>query len=506
MAFVTPDGNIEYFRRIPGDLYKILDGNPKTVGVEPWILDMRTNQQAKTQLFEKDGRLYVYETITLDESGTYPFSETDLLKNNAALLPNEIKEQIGVRAYQLWVKAGRPQGTSGANFWTQAEAGFQTQTGPGAYQTWAATRSTTGDDVVWAQALGVFRSDIDKKALADWNANPNKKGTGPTVAETRAVEATFGDKIAMEAYGRWNQDGRKPGTTGVGNWTAGEPAFQDKLSLPAFNAWVDGKKPTQGDNAVWAGAITEWDKAGKPIMQQVEIRAPFRIEGNSDVPKPHTTKTSDYGRRDRFNWGVGPIEGWRMHANLELLGNYRYNIPTTTTFRIGGPSPTQGWSWDVRQQDTTMWSRFNLSVGTIEYNGAQVYDLTDDSRNGWTVMNSRLYTDIGNRNRIRFDGTGRYLRFRETGFLEIGLGADFFKRTTADGTFNINGYYELQLYAPDFRSQVNMTGSGRNLGFNNTRGFEAFPLLGIDPAFQISWSSNKGIRLADIPGLSSDNS
>jgi hypothetical protein len=516
MAYITPDGKIEYFRRIPGDLYQTLDKNPKAGGVKPWILDTRTNQQANTQVFEKDGRLYVYETIKLDAAGNYPYSEADLLKTDPAALPDEIKEQIGVRAYWEWVQGGRLQGTAGASLWGQAELDFRTQTGQQAYNAWATTpgKPKTGDNVYWDDGVKAYQQQIDTEAETLWKADtdPNKSANFRVAKYLNPAEKKYGAEIATNVYARWNQGGRNPNTLGVQQWNAGEPAFQEKLGIPAFNAWVDAGRSTTADNAVWGTAVTKWDADGKPIMQQVEIRAPYRIEGNTDVRKPHTSEDGHNllgdGSRHRFNWGWGPIEGWRIHANLEGLWNYRYNIPTTTTFRIGGPSPTQqGWSWDLRQQDTTMWTRFNLSVGTIEYNGAQVYDLTENSRDGWTVMNTRIYTDIGNRNRMRLDGTGRYLRFRETVFVEMGLGADFYKRTTAEGAFNINGYYELQLYGPDFRSQVNMTGTrNKDLGFNNTRGLEAFPLLGIDPAFQISWTSANQLRVADIPVLSSDNS
>jgi hypothetical protein len=236
-------------------------------------------------------------------------------------------------------------------------------------------------------------------------------------------------------------------------------------------------------------------------MPLVQLREPYKYEDLTkdwNLPRSYASDPDNPlgSFRNRFVGALGPIEGWRMHANFEATWNYRYNIPTTTTFRTGGSSPTQPWNVDVRQQDTTIWSRMTLSAGTIEYNGAQVYDLTAGSRNGWSAMNTRLYADFGNRNRTQVDFTDKFLRGRETFFAEIGVGADFYKHQWGDQTLNINGYYELQWYPGDFRSQLKWAPSNASR-FGFTNGYQPFPpSLGIDPALQISWTDER-IRLTD---------
>jgi hypothetical protein len=469
-------------------------GNPDLY--KPWVGTSVQNQNQGVQVFMEGGNLYVYEPVKLSDDGQTALDEFDpLTAANPLDLPPEIKEQIGVRAYQAWVSGGRNTGMQSASLWQQAELGFRNQAGRPAYDAWvAAKRPTAAQNVYWQEATTVFKGQVDKRALELSNGAP------PTSQQSDAAQKEFGDQIALEAYTRWNKDGRKSGTLGIDQWVAGEPALQMAVGTPAFDAWATAKRPVDGANTPWKDAVAKWKTDGMPILQKVAILAPFRAEGNVD-------RNTQVGRYQ----GVvasGPIEGWRIHANLEWPSGDRYNAPTATTFRIGGPSPTQGWGWDVRQQDTTFAARVNLSIGTIEYNGAQVEDLTTRSRNGWTFMNTRAYLDIGNRNRERFDATGKYVRFRETGFIELGLGADFAKFTRGDMTFNVNGYYELQAYAPDFRAQLNwkdgpLNNKWRQGPLNNKRAFENIPPpLGIDPAFQVTLSYNPLRVPIELPYLS----
>jgi hypothetical protein len=114
-------------------------------------------------------------------------------------------------------------------------------------------------------------------------------------------------------------------------------------------------------------------------------------------------------------------------------------------------------------------------------------------------MNTRAYLDLGNRNRAQFDMTGKFFRARETGFAELGLGSDFVKVTLGDKTINLNGYYELQAYAPDFRAQLNW----KNGPITNVRGIEQFPpALGIDPALQLTLSYNPWKVPLELPYFS----
>jgi hypothetical protein len=189
---------------------------------------------------------------------------------------------------------------------------------------------------------------------------------------------------------------------------------------------------------------------------------------------------------------------------MEVTFDYRYNTATATTVRLGGPSPTQGWGLDIRQQDTTLWSRFMLGGGAWEVNGeatgTQVYDLTSHSDTGYSVMNGRIYLDTGNRNRLQIDG-GSFVRLRDTAFGELGLGMDFVKWNDNASTYNLNGYYELQWYPADFRAQFNYPGFG---SVTNTRGFtDQPPALGIDPALQFT-ISNSDWRALDFPFLSGE--
>lgn len=269
------------------------------------------------------------------------------------------------------------------------------------------------------------------------------------------------------------------------------------------------------------------DRAGNRVPVWVEIRPPYRTEPlrdanfNVDVaegPRPFSGSV-------RINGSIGPLEGFRPHIDAEGTLFYRYDIPTTTTARLGLPSPTQGFGFGVRQQDTTIFSRFGLSANAIDVNALRVRDLTDPnaffSDRQLTAANGRLYVDIGNRNRIRADvggsGTGSealpdissgYIRARETGFIEIGLGADFLRQVTGQdsrsfnngaGTDSINGYLELQGYAPDLRGQLGFGSNGQVSG-NGTELKPIVPLFEIDPAIQVSTSRLPDLT-PDVPGL-----
>jgi hypothetical protein len=516
MVFTGPGGT-EFFHRIPEDLYNALKARATVVSssnpgssFEPWLLEPQANQNSDTKVFLQNGTLYVYQTVDLSKLGSFSPSDVNPLTTDPSKLPaafkTQIGEQLGVQAYLDWLKAGSPQGVAGSSIWSQAQQAFMNQTGTAAYTAWVnAGRPTTGDNSYWGQALAAFQPQIGT------TAQTLAGGGTPTQAQKNQAEQQYGPQIALLAFQNWVQGGSSnQSTAGVTAWKTGLPAFQAKISGPAFNAWASAGRPVQGTNALWKTAINQWITAGMPVMQLVDLRPPWRDEAwnvdSSIYGQKHGDDLIGYGFRDRWTWGAGPIEGWRLHANLELTWNYHYNTPTATTLRIGGPSPTQqGWSWDVRQQDTTLWNRFTLGFGTWEVNGAatgtQVYDVTGQSITGYTVMNGRIYVDTGNRNRTRLDLTGKYVRFRDTGFVEIGLGADFFKYVAPDNqTYNLNGYYEAQIYAPDFRSQFNYG------PITNARGFQSIPpSLGIDPALQFTITNADYIpRIVNIPYLSGE--
>jgi hypothetical protein len=521
-AFVDPSKDdkswdkVQYFHRVPEDLYTMLSEEAEAYGrtvtdntpastFQPWALDPR----AKHDVFLRDGKLYCYETIKLSDVGGFSLSNADPLRSDPRLLPDPIKQQIAMRAYELWVRDGRPLENKAADLWLQAERVFRATAGLPAYNAWVQARakgSTTPTDTYWEQAVATFQKQIEAKADTIWR-NAGQPGNGPALVQMDQAEAEFGPQIAMTAYGLWNEDGRQPGMTGQTIWTRAEPKFQARIGLPAFDVWASAGRPNQDTNVVWKNAVEQWNADGKPIMVQTQIRAPYRVEGNVDGGNPNSFQQGDYGIantpgwRRRGGWAAGPIEGDRMHLNYELDWNYRYNSPTATTLRIGLPTSTQGWSWDLRQQNTTLWSRFSLSMGTMEYNGPGVYDLTDKSRNSFTVMNARAYLDLGNRDRLRLEGglilkqPLQYLHLRETGFAELGLGADFLKMTSGPKTFNINGYYELQWYGPDWRDTVQW---GNN-GLTNTTGFKSLRTpIGYDLALRFTWSDSiKLVRPTD---------
>jgi Protein of unknown function (DUF2934) len=499
---------VQYFHRVPEDLYKTLSEEAEAYGrtvtdhtpastFQPWALDPR----AKHDVFRRDGKLYCYETIKLSDVGGFSLNNADPLKSDPRLLPEPIKQQIAMRAYQLWVQNGRPLENRAADLWLQAERVFRATAGLPAYNAWVQAKakgSTTPSDIYWERAVATYQKQIEAKADTIWR-NAGKPGNGPAQAHKDQAQAEFGSQIAMTAYGLWSQDGRKQGMTGQTIWTRAEPAFQARIGLPAFDVWANAGRPYQDSNMVWKNATDRWNADGKPIMVQTQIRAPYRVEGNVDADNPNSFQEGNYGIantpgwRRRGGWAAGPIEGDRMHLNFELNWNNRYNGPTATTLRIGVPTTTQGWSWDLRQQNTTLWSRFSISMGTMEYNGPGVYDLTEKSRDGFSLMNARAYLDLGNRDRLRLEGGLRpsqplqYLHLRETGFAELGLGADFLKITSGPKTFNVNGYYELQWYEPDWRDTIH---GGKN-GLTNTTAFKPLRTpIWDDIALQFTWSDS----------------
>jgi hypothetical protein len=243
----------------------------------------------------------------------------------------------------------------------------------------------------------------------------------------------------------------------------------------------------------------------KSMRIQVEIRPPYRMEPLRDAHLSiQSAQGSGFGFGVRIVAAIGPIEGDRPNITTEFMFNRRYDLPTTTTVRAGLPSETQGAGLGIRQQNTTLFSDIQLGAGTIDFNRAHVQDITDPN---WTfggdefqIANMRAYIYAGNRNRVRVDAnlpglTDLYMRGRETGFIEPGLGTDFFKLTRPDGTYySLNYYYEVQFYAPDVRAQV---GGGN---FWEKSGLMVIPPLPeIDPALQLSTTDPRVPRI--IPNI-----
>lgn len=344
-----------------------------------------------------------------------------------------------------------------------------------------------------------------------------------------------------------------PGSSPFYNYTK-DPYYFRRVPQDLYDALLHSNDPrishshtftdANGNKTTLNGVfVTEQikDASGKWVDITVEIRPPYSGEPFRDAGYAQFFADPGLdGKAGRgifglpgFRWrpelAIGPIEGFRVHADLEVLFDYRYSTPTATTLRLGLPSLTQGWGLGIRQQNTSLWSRLNLSVNAIDINAAKVADLTDPnaalSGTEFTAMNARFYWDLGNRDRFRIDFNGKdysgslngqptltpaayYSRVRETFFSELGLGADFLKWTFANGSsINLNGYYEFQYYAPDFRSQLNFGGGT----ITRTQGFQPIPpLFEIDPALQITVSgdvpwANLGDRIPrlipPLPGL-----
>jgi len=276
----------------------------------------------------------------------------------------------------------------------------------------------------------------------------------------------------------------------------------------------------------------------KGQLLTVEIRPPWIDEATRDAGFATWPGSSWNG--SGFDWreqfGFGPIEGMRVHLDIQLLFNDRYVAPTATTLRIGLPSLTQGWQVGLRQQNTSYWSRINVSFNALDINAAKVFNLTqqqgvrfdpeapglfETSGIELTGMNNRLYLSLGNRDRVRLDYNGvdygglpggqptfnladAYARVRETPFVELGVGADFAEASFFNGSsIDLNAYYELQFYPLDLRMQLNM----QNGDLNTQPTLAGFvPPLQIDPALQLTVSGDvPWADLGDIPRIISPN-
>jgi len=287
----------------------------------------------------------------------------------------------------------------------------------------------------------------------------------------------------------------------VPNPDGGSPYYFRRVPQDLYEALkqvYDKQNHTNSSKVFVKETIT--DASGKPESIQVEIRPPYRMEPLRDASLSiqHEQKSNWFGGGLRITGAIGPIEGDRPNFSLELMFNERYDLPTVSTVRAGLPSETQeNLGVGVRQQNTTVWSDIAAGGGTISMNAAHVKDLTDKSGlfggDQMQAFNVRPYIYIGNRNRVRVDATtsgwdSLYARGRETGFVEPGLGIDFFKETDPDGKYtSFNGYYELQLYAPDLRVQGNLKGLMNPSKVLSGSGLKVIPpLFEIDPALQVS--------------------
>jgi hypothetical protein len=476
LAVQSEDKPTYYFRRVPRDLYDGLKAAHKT------------------------DKVFVTEEVPYNQIaeviGGQPIGPLDRHYAQAATgLWHGAELDFGQKAYDFWKNAGSP---------------------------------TTADDAYWGTAKKDPQKKIDARARELWT-KAGQSGNGPTKAQITQAKKDVEGKIGLDAYERWAKAGRPAGGKVMPYWKQAEPDFQKKVGLPAYEKWVnagrpDTKKP-YWDNvdpktfvkAIDDGADKLWEKDGRPVPIKVEIRPPYRGEPFRGSYS-QTWDTGAAGFRWRPSFALGPIEGLRMHADFETTLNYRYTGDTQTTLRVGAPSPTQGWGVGVRQQDTSYWIRATGSLGAIDLNKSRVVDVTNPgawwSGREFMIGNGRIYLDVGNRNRLRLDyagkGTGRgssswahdktYVRARETGFLEIGLGADFLKYVYDSGEYvSFNGYYELQFYPADLRDQVNLTDSnnGPMTQPGKGPGFQPFPQFEIDPALQLT-TTEPG-QLFDLP-------
>jgi hypothetical protein len=485
-----------------------------------------------TQPFIEGDKLFTYTRVDLDKTGVYGTSTPDInLKDPAPemlrQLQDNVKQAIGVYGFRSYLASYKPPGMQGAHVWDQALQNFQGRTGAGAYDAWVkANRPDGGDDVYWKQARDAFKSQLDARANELWNAAGKPRG-GPTAAQREQAEREYGPQIATRAFERWLPDGRKAGTAGADEWIKGEPALEEETGKLAFDTWVEKGAKVNGADAGWRDALFKWKEAGRPIVAKVEIREPFRYEGNRDGWIFTRVTNKSGGSRNRGTLGWGQIDGARLHANFDLTLFYPYNAPTTTTFRVGLPyiraatntSPaksTRVFDADIRQQNTTFVARVTGGLGFWEWNGGatgtQVYDLTNGTQDSWTFMNGRFYLDSGYRDRSqiqllnqrlvelnhkalkdpKINSWFQFVRERETGMVELGLGLDGLKINSGPRTFNANAYYELQLYTGgDYRNEIRLPGF-------NVRQFTGTPVtLLVDPALQLSWSGY-------VPGLSPD--
>ncbi|MCC5979479.1 MAG: hypothetical protein JJU21_15570 [Salinarimonas sp.] len=280
-----------------------------------------------------------------------------------------------------------------------------------------------------------------------------------------------------------------------------------------FNALRDAQVAQGIDVSDGVFVTEEYVRDGEPETLTVEIRPPFRAEPLRDaqlsLALAEDSQPHSFGFRGNLRFG--PPEGQNLNIDVDAFFNYRYQTPTVSTMRLGLPSETNSdIGLGLRQQNTTIWSRLGISATALDFNPYQINDLTDpssplnDSR--LTIANGRLYLAIGNRDRVRLDMTGTgadlldpsggYLRARETGFIELGLGGDFARFGRGDEWFSANFYNELQAYGPDLRAQGGTSGA--------SGGLKPFPpLLELDSAGQISTNALPRIT-PEMPGLTAE--
>ena len=498
LSFTKPDGTQVYFRRVPEGLFNAYKAALEEKGIDT------------------SRGIFLDKTILLNESPGFNPEDAKPLDRHFTRAETAYDSEIGESAYQLWVDAGRPTGNATSAHWLQVEADFNTAVSEAAYDVWAtAGKPTGGANSIWSEAVSAYQPQIDEQARQLWVA-AGGPGSGPSTTHVEQAENEYKDEVGKRAYELWVDGDRQQGGALRQHWTAAEQTFETDRAKPAFDLWLGSGKPSGDDNVPWTTAYNDqatalWDADDRPYDISVELREPWREDPLQDSFMGDADGALWSGRW-RGSLGIGPVEGWRPHLDIETTFNYRYNQPNVSTIRTGLPSPTQGWGVGLRQQDTTIWSQLRFNAGAVNHNRLRVYDLTTGSTgNEWAVMDGRVYLALGNRNRVRVDyagkGTGSssswahdktYLRIRETGFMELGLGIDLVKYAYGDENFSFNGYYELQLYAPDLRGQWNFAGDGAY-----TRGMQPMPpFFEIDPALQISWTEPP--RIAELPGLSGE--
>ena len=495
LSFTEPDGSQVFFRRVPADLF---EAYKKAHGITG------------------DDRVFLpAQTINLnDYPGFAPHIEPpDSFYNDADA---NYGGDIGRAAYAEWVRAWRPRSNVAADYWTNLEQTFGVTTSVGAYEFWKTHgRPQTGADEIWGKATQFYQDGINAAANQLW-VQSGSKGTGPSQAQIEQAQDKYAPEIGAKAYELW-LDGKKPaGVVTSQFWTDAEATFSRDQGQPAFDIWKVNK-PENLNNEIWVAARETqvdklWDDKGRPVEITVELRAPWREEPFQDAFLGDADGGAGPTGRWRGNFGFGPVEGLRPHVDLEGTFLYPYNQPTVSTLRFGLRSPTtSSWGVGLRQQNTTIWNQARISAGAVDYNRFQVYDLTQKEGGAeWDVMDGRFYLAIGNRDRIRLDygGGTTYARIRETGFVEFGAGLDFIKYAYGDATRSVNGYYELQFYAPDLRAQVNLYGGKGDY----TRGLKDIPpLFEIDPALQFSTTDRIPFvpfdipRILDVPVLSGED-